>query len=78
MKDFPLCGYCGFMNVSRRKCTCRAIGYCDEWCQTKHWRVHKHHCSWRAGVRFCKAMSMSSIGPSIDTDVAGLLLGFLG
>jgi tetratricopeptide (TPR) repeat protein len=40
------CGWCGTMDVhASKKCgQCQAVWYCNEECQRKAWREHKHHC----------------------------------
>ena len=40
------CSYCSKSSAHQlKKCSqCHSVQYCDEDCQKKHWKVHKHHC----------------------------------
>jgi tetratricopeptide (TPR) repeat protein len=46
------CGWCGTMDVhASKKCgQCQAVWYCNEECQRKAWREHKHHCHKKPSV----------------------------
>jgi hypothetical protein len=47
----PACGWCGFVVVTGKRCSCRTIAYCDKVCQRRHWQEHKFWCSWRSRNR---------------------------
>ena len=43
---FAFCAFCDTRLPERHKlCPCRAVAYCGQGCQKKHWRVHKIMCS---------------------------------
>jgi tetratricopeptide (TPR) repeat protein len=46
------CGWCGTMDVhASKKCgQCQAAWYCNEECQRKAWKEHKHHCHKKPSV----------------------------
>ena len=46
------CGWCGTMDVhASKKCgQCQAVWYCNEECQRKAWKEHKHHCHKKPSV----------------------------
>lgn len=43
---FAYCALCDTQLPERHKlCPCKAVAYCDQTCQKKHWRVHKVMCA---------------------------------
>ena len=42
------CDYCGFASGSRKKCSCRAVRYCDDLCAQRDWPRHRDSCRRRA------------------------------
>jgi tetratricopeptide (TPR) repeat protein len=57
------CGWCGTMDVhASKKCgQCQAAWYCNEECQRKAWKEHRHHCHKKPSVPKPKDAS-SSVG----------------
>jgi tetratricopeptide (TPR) repeat protein len=58
------CGWCGTMDVhASKKCgQCQAAWYCNEECQRKAWREHKHHCHKKPSVPKPNEDAASSAG----------------
>jgi tetratricopeptide (TPR) repeat protein len=58
------CGWCGTMDVhASKKCAqCQAVWYCNEECQRKAWKEHKHHCHKKPSVPKSKEDAASSGG----------------
>ena len=71
----PICSWFGFLVISRKRCSCRAVAYCDPLCQLRHWDQHKLVCAWwslRCLVReiCCKF--------ELDSQVNAVLMAYLG
>ncbi len=58
------CGWCGTMDVhASKKCgQCQAAWYCNEECQRKAWKEHKHHCHKKPSVPKSKEDAASGGG----------------
>jgi hypothetical protein len=56
------CGWCGTMDVhASKKCgQCQAVWYCNEECQRKAWREHKHHCHKKPSLPKAEAAGASA------------------
>ena len=44
---FAPCSFCGFALAKRRHCPCKQVQYCDDICQMRAWKSHKHECTKR-------------------------------
>jgi tetratricopeptide (TPR) repeat protein len=63
------CGWCGTMDVhASKKCgQCQAVWYCNEECQRKAWKEHKHHCHKKPSV---PKPAKEAAGGDADDDAA--------
>jgi hypothetical protein len=66
------CGWCGTMDVhASKKCgQCQAVWYCNEECQRKAWREHKHHCHKKPSVPKAASGAGASSSSSAGGDAA--------
>ena len=48
-KGIPTCAACGTPYPPKKCSRCRSVGYCNDACQTDHWRDHKQECKKKTG-----------------------------
>ena len=60
-EEVKYCEHCWFPLAKIYLCTCRAVRYCDEYCQHSDWKRHRKKCAYRVQQRLLSKVT------SVDT-----------